>query len=71
MAHITTIVWASLMAFYWCVTGSLLADLFNRFTDDNETDDDDELDRQQKFRIFPTFSYLLMIGWVCKDRDIN
>ena len=73
MAHITTIVWASLMAAYWCVTGSLLADLYNKFDLHNRFGDgdqvlDDDLDRQQKFRIFPLFSFLVMIGWVRKDR---
>ena len=70
MAHITTIVWASLMAVYWCVTGSLLTHLYVMFREDNKAVDDG-LARQQKFRIFPILSLVLMAGWVRKDRNIN
>ena len=68
MAHITTIVWASLMAAYWCVTGSLLADLYNRFSEEDNEALVDDLDRQQKFQIFPKLSFLLMVSWVRKDK---
>ena len=66
VAHLFTLLWAALMTTYWCVTGSLLSELYNRFNDD-----DNELevlvegdDRQERFHLFTLFSYLCMFGWV-------
>ena len=61
-----TLTWATLMAVFWCVSGSLLADLFNRFSDhvDSSSETPGQLDRRRRFYFFVVFSFLCMVGWV-------
>ena len=66
LAHIHTLTWAVMMAVFWCVSGSLLADLFNRFSDrvDLLSESPGEFDRRHRFNVFVVFSFLCMAGWV-------
>ena len=64
LAHLLTLIWAVVLAIYWVIISSMLANLYQRYCDDledrgGECDDDDE-----KFITLPVIGFLCMGAWV-------
>ena len=64
VTHLFTLLWAALMTAYWCVTDSLLSDLYNRFNDDDNEVLVEGNEQQEGFQMLLLFSFLCMVGWV-------
>ena len=63
-AHFLTLFWAVLLAIYWVIISSMLANLYQRYCDDLEDrgsgcDNDDK-----KFITLPVMGFLCMGTWV-------
>ena len=59
LAHLFGMLWATIMAVYYLITSALIANLFNRYCDNGDCDDDED-----KFAVFPVLGFIIMITWV-------
>lgn len=57
-------VWAIVMAVYYLITSSLIANLYTRYCDDKDGTNDECDDDDRKFTIFPVFGFFIMVSWV-------
>ena len=64
MAHFLGILWGSILAVYWLITGALLADLYDRYCDDIQASNDQCNDIDKKFILMPTTAFFCMTAWV-------
>jgi len=63
MAHFLNLIWAAALAIYWLITSALLADLYSRYCDEDETGIKCE-DDEKKFIVLPVFGFICMSAWV-------
>lgn len=47
------------MAVYYLITSAMIANLYDRYCDDNDCDDD-----ESKFTVFPVLGFIIMVTWV-------
>ena len=64
MAHFLGILWGSILAVYWLITGALLADLYDRYCDDLQASNNQCNDIDKKFILMPTTAFFCMTSWV-------
>ena len=62
LAGIFGMVWTGLMAVYWCITASLLSDLYRKYCDSGDFVCSDT--RPKRFIILPILGNICMVGWV-------
>ncbi|XP_065901860.1 uncharacterized protein [Dysidea avara] len=62
LAGIFGMVWTGLMAVYWCITASLLSDLYRKYCDSGDFVCSDT--RPKRFIILPILGNICMVGWI-------
>ena len=52
------------MAVYYLITSSMIANLYTRYCDDKDDRGDECTEDDDKFSVFPTFGFFIMVAWV-------
>ena len=63
LAHLLNLTWAIALAIFWLITSALLANLYSRYCDEDDTGNDCG-DTEEKFIVLPVFGYICMAAWV-------
>ena len=67
LAHLLTLIWAVVLAIYWLITNSMMANLYQRYCDHLEDDNNDNTecdDDDEKFVTLPVIGFICMGAWV-------
>ena len=62
LAHVFGLLWEGLMAVYWLISATLLADLFRQYCKDDDNSACEE--RERIFLTLPILGLVCMVGWV-------
>ena len=62
--HFVSLSFSVVLAIYWVISAALLANLYVRYCDDQDSRGDDCDGTEERFILLPVMGFLAMVAWV-------